>query len=131
MKHDFHYRNLCEEKDIYYIDNFKIKYKTFIIPDMSCNMHNYIVYYKLFGLYIKLFDVNKFYKNNEIIDNFTYNKFTDLLSGYVRSILHNNTYVFDSYYGIYLIHSKLYYYISRLKIIFKIKYNKPCCNLEM
>lgn len=131
--------------NITYIDNFKIYNKVDCLGlcyDIVKNGHyinNYyfnnhiIIYYKCFGIYIKIYELIKFGNKNEIDNVYTKNQLYNDLVGYIVKIKTNKYNTTFWRKEILILHSKIYYIVNFIKDLFnKIKYKKSkTLNLDL
>lgn len=131
--------------NITYIDNFKIYNKVDCLGlyydiarkgygTQQYYFHNHIIiYYKCFGIYIKIYELIKFGSKNEIDDIYTKNQLYDDLVGYIVKIKTNKYNTTFMYKKILILHSKIYYIVNFIKDLFnKIKYKKSkTLNLDL
>ena len=138
---------MYEKYNITIIDNFKIYNeidRTGLWHDVgswfyngrqtiSWHKNHIIIYYRILNINIKIYEIILFGDKNQLIDLINKGDIYSHLSNYIDEIKHNYK-VKISFRTISIIHSKIYYYITKFnsfinniidKIKIKRKFNKP------
>ena len=114
--------------DITFIDNFKIYNNIdrtdlfYTIGDIynrqiiSYYTNHIIIYYKILNINIKIYEVILFDDKNRLIDLINRDKIFYILSHYFNEVK-NNYKVHTDYKSVSIIHSNIYYYISKLNSV--------------